>query len=122
MDDEVQTQTIEPLNLGWYKPGKSLSEFHACNVPVRVLVGGRGSGKTTSVGVEVIGHGLHNAGAKIYILRKTQDSNEDTTLDTFEQVFKECGTGFQETDISLFKRWRAENTSEFRRSRRQKIQ
>jgi hypothetical protein len=104
MDEVVQPQAIEPLNLGWYKPGKSLSEFHACNVPVRVLIGGRGSGKTTSVGVEVIGHGLHNAGAKIYILRKTQDSNEDTTLDTFEQVFKECGTGFQDTDISLFKK------------------
>jgi hypothetical protein len=104
MDDLVQTPANPQVDLDWYKPGKSLREFHACNVPVRVLIGGRGSGKTTSVAVEVVGHGLHNAGAKIYILRKTQDSNEDTTLDTFEQVFRRLGTGFEETKISLFKK------------------
>lgn len=109
--DDESLQTIspppvvsEPIYLDWYKPGKSLREFHVSNVPVRVLIGGRGSGKTTSVAVECIGHGFHNAGAKIYILRKTQDSNEDTTLDTFEQTFRRCGSGFEETETSLFKK------------------
>lgn len=102
MDDFV-VQQFSP-DFDWYKPGKSLREFHACNVPVRVLIGGRGSGKTTSVGVEVVGHCLHNAGAKVYILRKTQDSNEDTTLDTFEQCFQKLGTGFVDTGESLFRK------------------
>ena len=48
---------------------------------------------------------MHNAGAKVYILRKTQDSNEDTTLETFEhQVFPQLGTGYVDTGVSLFKK------------------
>lgn len=89
----------------WYRPSKSLQEFHASRARVRALVGGRGTGKTTTVAVEVIGHCLHNAGAKAYILRKTQDSNEDTTLETFEkQVFPKMGTGYIDTGVSLFKK------------------
>jgi hypothetical protein len=68
------------------------------------LIGGRGSGKTTAIAVDVIDHSFHNAGAKSYILRKTQDSNEDTTLETFELVFARCGTGYQDTGVSLFKK------------------
>ena len=88
----------------WYKPGSSMQEFHASDAPVRVLIGGRGCGKTTAVSLECISHGWHNAGAKIYILRKTQDSNDTTTLDTFEQTFRKCGTAYTETTTSLFKK------------------
>jgi hypothetical protein len=88
----------------WYKPGPKMLDFHSSRVRVRVLVGGRGTGKTTGVAVEVLGHALWNAGAKIYILRKTQDSNEDTTQETFEQVFRQSGTAYIDTGDSLFKK------------------
>jgi hypothetical protein len=81
-----------------------MSEFHASKARIRVLIGGRGSGKTTGVAVEVIGHAMHNAGAKIYILRKTQDSNQDTTQETFEQVFRQMGDAYVDTGVSLFKK------------------
>lgn len=96
-----QQQEIDP---NWYKPGPKMREFHASRVQVRCLVGGRGTGKTTGVAVEVLGHALHNAGAKIYILRKTQDSNEDTTQETFEIVFRNSGTAYADTGDSLFKK------------------
>src|ERR1039458_7777573 len=89
----------------WYRPSKQIVEFHESKATTRALIGGRGTGKTTAIAVEAIGHGLHNAGAKIYILRKTQDSNEDTTLETFEhQVFPQLGSAYRDTGISLFKK------------------
>lgn len=104
--DEFITKASQPIEAaGWYFPGKSIAEFHQTKARVRCLVGGRGSGKTTAIAVEACGHGFHNAGAKIYILRKTQDSNEDTTLETFEkQVFPQMGTGYIDTGVSLFKK------------------
>lgn len=82
-----------------------IQEFHACKARLRALIGGRGTGKTTAIAVEASGHCLHNAGAKVYILRKTQDSNENTTLETFErQVFTNLGTAYRDTGASLFKR------------------
>lgn len=97
--DEVKEKVED-----WYKPGRSMAEFHQSRVKIRCLVGGRGCGKTTGVAVETIRHNYHNAGAKVYILRKTQLSNEDTTLDTFEQVFHSSGTAYLESSISLFKK------------------
>jgi len=87
----------------WYRPGKSLQQFHESKKRVRVLVGGRGSGKTTSVTVDVIGHGWHNAGAKILALRKTEESQSDTTIDTFNIVYNQLGPLYQQTELSLFK-------------------
>jgi hypothetical protein len=86
----------------WYKPGTSIAEFHLSKARLRVLVGARGSGKTTGVALEAIGHGFHNPGAKIYVLRKTQESNESTTLDTFEETFRKCG--LVESEYSIFKK------------------
>lgn len=79
--------------------------FHRSTARTRVLIGGRGSGKTTAISVEVIGHGWHNAGSKIYVLRKTQDSNDVTTRATFDQTFQKSGTGYQETATSLFHKY-----------------
>lgn len=93
------------IDLEWYRPGVSITEFHNSGARTRALIGGRGSGKTTSIAVETVRHCFWNAGAKVYILRKTQDSNEDTTLETFEsQVFPNMGTGYQDTGVSLFKK------------------
>lgn len=92
------------MDTNWYQPGKSIAEFHASKAKVRVLVGARGSGKTTSIAIDAISHGLHNPGAKIYILRKTQDSNANTTQETFERVFQQCGSAYMDTGYSLFKK------------------
>lgn len=103
---EVQYRKPEELKEGdnWYRPGPSLVAFHESDARVRVLVGGRGCGKTTTISVEAIRHCLYNAGAKVYILRKTQEGNSDTTLDTFEYVLGRMGTAFVETATSLFKK------------------
>lgn len=93
------------IELEWYRPGQSISEFHASGARTRALIGGRGSGKTTAIAVETVRHCFWNAGAKVYILRKTQASNDDTTLETFSsQVFPNLGTGYTDTGISLFKK------------------
>jgi PBSX family phage terminase large subunit len=89
----------------WYRPGKSVSEFHASRSRTRVLIGGRGSGKTTGVAVEVIlKHCWRYAGARVYILRKTAQANQDTTLETFELVLGNSGTAFVDSGQSLFKK------------------
>lgn len=89
----------------WYKPGPQISEFHENRSRIRALIGGRGTGKTTSVAVECIRHCFFNAGAKCYVLRKTQGSNENTTLETLEkQVFPNMGSAYIDTGVSLFKK------------------
>lgn len=96
---------MEVIQKSWYRPAPKMQEFHASKARIRALIGGRGTGKTTGIAVEAIGHGFHFAGAKIYILRKTQDSNADTTLETFEvQVFPQLGTAYRDTGQSLFKK------------------
>lgn len=97
-NDEVQASRA------WYLPGKSVQDFHASTCKIRVLIGGRGSGKTTAIAVEALDHAFRFAGSRIYILRKTEQSNRDTTLETFEQVFAQCGTAYQDTGVSLFKK------------------
>lgn len=93
------------LPASWYRPSPDMQEFHKSRATIRALVGGRGTGKTTGIAVEAISHCFFNAGAKAYILRKTQDSNQDTTLETFEhQVFPNMGTAYQDTGVSLFKK------------------
>jgi len=86
----------------FYKPSKSISEFHASRARIRVLVGARGTGKTTAIAVEAIGQCTHVPGAKVYVLRKTQESNENTTQETFDEVFDKCG--YTDTGLSLFKK------------------
>jgi hypothetical protein len=107
----VQEPDSDPTK--WYKPGRDIQEFHSCPARIRALIGGRGTGKTTGICVEAVAkHGWHNAGAKIYILRKTQESNEDTTLETFNLCWPKLGTAYQDTGVSLFKK--VEGGKEFR--------
>lgn len=89
----------------WYACGESLTEFHQSDAFVRVLVGARGSGKTTGVTVEAIGHCWHNAGAKVMLLRKTETSQEDTTVATMGICFDAMGDLYKDTGNSLFKSW-----------------
>src|ERR1044071_2775781 len=89
----------------WYRPTDKIKEFHASKARVRALIGGRGTGKTTAIAVEAISHCFHNAGARCYILRKTAESNADTTQETFDgQVFPNMGSAYVDTGVSLFKK------------------
>jgi hypothetical protein len=87
----------------WYRPGKSLQEFHDSIKFIRCVVGGRGSGKTTTVSAEALRHAWHNAGAKILALRKTEASQSDTSIDTFGLTYAAMGGLYKETELSLFR-------------------
>lgn len=89
----------------WYRPGKSARAFHDSHAFVRVLLGGRGAGKTQSVGIDVLRHIWHTPGSKAIALRKTEVSQADSTIETLFQTFEKMGPLYQETDISLFKSW-----------------
>ena len=90
----------------WYRPGVSIQQFHDSQAFVRVLVGGRGSQKTTACAVEAIRHCTHYAGAKVLAVRQTQVSNEDTSVRTFNEVYDRCGYRIQEDEeTSLFRKW-----------------
>jgi ABC-type branched-subunit amino acid transport system ATPase component len=41
-----------------------MQDFHLSKARIRALIGGRGTGKTTAIAVEVAGHCFYNAGAK----------------------------------------------------------
>jgi hypothetical protein len=98
--DEI---VIKPTD-SWYKPGKSLTEFHESTAFIRVLVGGRGSGKTTSVAMEAVArHAFHIPGAKILLLRKTELSQDSTTIDTFQMVYDGLGELYRNAIGSLFR-------------------
>jgi hypothetical protein len=102
----AHASTPQTVVTDWYKPGKSLSAFHESPSFARFIIGGRGCGKTTSVSVEIIRHGWHNPGAKILVLRKTEISQADTTLDTFRQTYRALGDLYVQTTSSLFRSWR----------------
>lgn len=90
----------------WYRAGVSISEFHASEALIRVLIGARGSGKTTACGVEAIRHCTLFAGAKVLCVRKTQVSNQDTSVRTFNECYDRMGyrVGVDE-ECSLFRKW-----------------
>jgi|GEM_PF-5354280 hypothetical protein len=90
----------------WYKPGPSCAEFHTSQADVRVLLGGRGSGKTTTVSVEAVKHCQHYAGARVLCVRKTQVANDDTSVMTFNETYTKWGfTVDLDEDLSLFRKW-----------------
>jgi len=90
----------------WYKPGPSIQEFHRSPAKVRVLIGGRGSGKTTGVAVEAIEHCVNNAGAKVLCVRQTQVANDDTSVKTFDEAYTKMGFAVgEDPETSLFRKW-----------------
>lgn len=91
------------MNQDWYSPGASLTQFHNSVKKVNVIVGARGVGKTTSLAVDQVGHIWHNAGARCMNVRKSKESQDATTLHTFNVVFGNMGELFQDTGTSLFR-------------------
>jgi len=93
-------------DLEWYRPSKQLEDFHDSVAFVRMLIGGRGTGKTTSVGVECVRHCWENAGAKVIFARKTETSQVGSTIDTLMWCFSQMGPFYSaEGSHGLFRSW-----------------
>lgn len=86
----------------WYMPSREIQQFHASEARIRLLIGGRNAGKTYGVAVEVMRHGFRNAGASVWVFRKTETSGKKTTIETFDKVMAQMGL----SSSPLFKRKR----------------
>ncbi len=102
---EEPPELAEEINGAWYRPGPSIDDFHESNAFVRVLVGGRGSGKTVGVAVDASRHCWRNAGAKVIVTRKTETSQVGSTIDTFAQCFQQMGDLYSAKSHGLFRIW-----------------
>ena len=94
-------KTID-IPMDWYKPGKSIAEFHEDGSWIRVLMGGRGCGKTFASMTEAVKHCWFNVGARVRVFRKWGSSNEDSVKDTLMEIFKNMGEYFIDTGRTLF--------------------
>ena len=101
--DVIDPEVLHQAN--WYKPCKQLEDFHNSPAWIRILVGGRGTGKSTSLCMDVIRHCYFNAGAKVLFVRKTEASQADSTIDTHSICYSNQGDLYRETDMSLFRSW-----------------
>jgi hypothetical protein len=103
---EYQAQVSAEKSLTtWYRPGPKIEQAHYSAAFVRFLIGARGAGKTTFDAVEAIDHCWHHAGSKVLVLRKTEESQAATAIETFNAAYAQCGDLYQETEIGLFKKW-----------------
>lgn len=84
--------------------GKSAKEFLKDGHFIRVLIGGRGAGKSFTVAEDVARHIWRNAGAKAIIARETEVSQADSSIDTFRAFFDTLGNAYSE-EFGLFKSW-----------------
>jgi Terminase large subunit, T4likevirus-type, N-terminal len=104
--DLIETLRAPEERKEWYRPGPSCQAFHDSPADVRVLIGGRGSGKTTSVAVDVLRHATNYAGARILCVRKTQVANDDTSVMTFNETYTKWGFKMDlDEELSLFRKW-----------------
>lgn len=85
--------------------GPSLQEFLDDPSMIRVLIGGRGSGKTTALAEDITAHIWQNAGAKAVIARETETSQADSTIDTFFRYFEGLGQMYSSSGPGLFRSW-----------------
>lgn len=85
---------------------KSIREFLNDGTFVRVLIGGRGSGKTIGLAEDIVAHIWQNAGAKAIVARETELSQEDSSIDTFWRYFEMLDSAiYQTSGLGLFKAW-----------------
>lgn len=85
---------------------KSIRDFLNDGHFVRVLVGGRGSGKTIGLAEDIVAHIWQNAGAKAIVARETELSQEDSSIDSFWRFFEMLDSPIYSTSgIGLFKSW-----------------
>lgn len=87
-------------------PPKSIQEFWDDPHFVRVLLGGRGSGKTFGVASDITAHLWQNAGGKAIVARETELSQADSSIDTFKIYFESLDSGLYRTDgPGFFRMW-----------------
>ncbi len=84
--------------------GKSIEDFLWDGSFIRVLLGGRGSGKTRGLAQDIVAHLWLNAGGKCIVARETQVSQDDSSIDTFWQYFETLGPAYR-PGLGLFKSW-----------------
>lgn len=105
MVEDLRSKTPEH-RATWYQPGPSCQAFHESTADVRSLIGGRGSGKTTTVSVEAVKHCSLYAGARVLCVRKTQVANDDTSVMTFNETYTKWGFKMDlDEELSLFRKW-----------------
>lgn len=85
--------------------GDSIQEFFTDKTFIRCLIGGRGSGKTAGLAGDITAHIWRNAGAKAIIARHTEESQADSSIDTFNRCFEEMGEFYSEKGPGLFRSW-----------------
>jgi hypothetical protein len=100
---DAAAQPVRKLAYGEHGP--SISQFINDGSFIRVLIGGRGSGKTSALAEDITAHLWQNAGGKAIIARETETSQADSTIDTFHQFFERLGDLYQPGKLGLFKSW-----------------
>lgn len=104
----VETATTEPPSarkLAFGEPGPSIKEFLRSNAFIRVLVGGRGAGKTVGLAEDITGHIFQNAGAKAIVARETEISQSDSSIESFWRYFESLGPLYSPGGPGLFRSW-----------------
>lgn len=94
-----------PNNKQFGEHGDSISDFFESDAFIRVLIGGRGSGKTFALAEDITGHIFQNAGAKAIVARETEVSQADSSIETFFRYFDSLGALYQPGGPGLFKSW-----------------
>jgi hypothetical protein len=87
------------------EPGPSIQSFLRDDSFIRVLIGGRGSGKTFALAEDITGHIFQNAGAKAIVARETEVSQADSSIETFFRYFESLGSLYNPGGPGLFKSW-----------------
>lgn len=85
--------------------GPSIEEYINDGHFIRVLVGGRGSAKTTALAEDITAHIFQNAGAKAIVARETETSQADSSIETFGNYFDTLGPLYSNATLGLFKQW-----------------
>lgn len=102
----MATLQAEPQRkLQYGEHGKSIQEFLGSPAFIRVLLGGRGVGKTRALAEDITAHLWQNAGGKAIVARQTEVSQGDSSIQTFWDYFESLGPLYQSAGIGLFKSW-----------------
>lgn len=87
------------------EPGPSIKAFLRSSAFIRVLIGGRGAGKTVGLAEDITGHIFQNAGAKAIVARETEVSQADSSIESFWRYFESLGSLYSPGGPGLFRSW-----------------
>jgi hypothetical protein len=101
----VETESAPSQKLPYGTPGKSIQEFIRDSHFIRVLIGGRGAGKTVGLAEDITAHCFQNAGAKAIVARETEVSQSDSSIESFWRYFESLGPLYSPGGPGLFRSW-----------------